>query len=206
MSKAAETKPLAAIVLSGGAGTRVGGEDKGWLAWRGVPLAIRAVSRLTDDGVGEILVSANRNFDRYAALDREAAVVHHAARRVRVVGDAEPGYLGPIAGLAAALAVVEAETAVTVPVDVPDWPDGLVFALADALAETNARCVVAHDGVHRQPLFAAYRVAACIDRVADALRGRRLSVRALQDALGARERQFGVPADYVNLNELDRYQ
>ena len=165
----------AAVVLAGGAGTRVGGRDKGLLAWHGTTLAAHALQRLADAGFEEIVVSANRNLDDYARLGRA------------VFADAEPAaFLGPLAGIARALGTVRAPRLFTVPVDVPDWPLDLPRRLAACLDAGNAACAVARVGGRREPLFALYG-AQCVHAACDALDEGRFSVREFQDAVGCVE-------------------
>ncbi|MDP2253153.1 MAG: NTP transferase domain-containing protein, partial [Thiobacillus sp.] len=57
---------VAAVILAGGQGRRMGGADKGLIDYRGRPLVEWALAALAPQ-VGEILISANRNLDLYAA-------------------------------------------------------------------------------------------------------------------------------------------
>ena len=194
MSGAADER-LAAIVLAGGAGTRVGGADKGLLAFRGAPLIERALAFLADENVANVVISANRNLDRYSRY------------ACRVVTDRSDAFDGPLAGIASALAVLDAPYVFTLPVDAPDLPHGLVHALLAALIEPAAPTIdvaVAHDGEFRQPLCAVYRRLA-VSQAQAALREGRRSVREFQDTLRHREVRFGSPAAYRNLNELEQY-
>lgn len=140
------------VVLAGGAGTRVGGSDKGMLALNGEPVVARVVTALRPQ-CDEVLIVANRSQADYS-------------RHARVIGDEVRRYLGPLAGVAAALAlVVEAEPAafhdcrwlLTTPVDCPDLPDDLFARLHAALdAAPQAACAYARDEHRLQPLFALY--------------------------------------------------
>ena len=104
------------IVLAGGEGRRVGGRDKGLLTLRGTPVVERVLSVLRSQ-CGEVLIVANRHQDDYA-------------RFARVIGDETPGHAGPLAGIVAALALLEREPQrfegfdwlLTAPVDCPDPP------------------------------------------------------------------------------------
>ena len=55
------------LILAGGRGERMGGADKGWVVHEGRPLIVSVVERLAPQ-VGALLISANRNIERYAAL------------------------------------------------------------------------------------------------------------------------------------------
>ena len=141
---------LTAVVLAGGRASRMGGADKGLIAFAGESLAARAVRRVAGS-VGRVLVSANRNLDRYAAL------------QVGVVQDVLPGFLGPLSGVHAAMTALEeseADQAVfSLPCDCPFFPEDCASRLKAALeAPPEAVCAVACAAGRRQPAFALYRL------------------------------------------------
>lgn len=130
------------IILAGGAGSRLGGADKGLQLHAGRPLIEWVIERLRPQ-VETILISCNRNLKRYAGY------------ACPVFADRMPLYSGPLAGLARVLPEVETTTCVTVPCDNPALPLDLVERLQTALAlESSARVAVAHDGERLQPLYA----------------------------------------------------
>ncbi len=114
--------PLTGLILAGGAGQRVDGEDKAWLPWQGRPLFEHTLTRLAPQ-VAAIWVSANRHLERYQPwLDGG----HIAA----VIPDEWPGTPGPLAGLASALprlrdATPERDWILVTPVDTPCLPPDL---------------------------------------------------------------------------------
>lgn len=179
---------LAGGILAGGRGSRVGGADKGLLAWRGRRLVEHVIDRLRPQ-VGPILISANRHAETYAALG------------ATVVADARPGFPGPLAGIAALLAASPAEWLLCVPVDVPGVPLDLGRRLQAAIAG-NVRLAVAHDGQRRQVLcLLAHRDLA--HSAASALARGDAAVHAWQDAVGRVEVRFDGPPDaFANLNQL----
>jgi len=128
-------------ILAGGAGSRVGGRDKGLLELNGQPLIAHVRASLPRNAI--VLIIANR---------------HHAdyARFGQVVGDIDEGIRGPLAGIATALTASVSEWVVTVPVDCPKPPLDLVERLTLALRSAPQKIAVAHDGTRRQPLFALY--------------------------------------------------
>lgn len=143
------------IVLAGGEGRRVGGRDKGLLTLHGAPVVERVLSVLRPQ-CGEVLIVANRHQDDYA-------------RFARVIGDEAPGHAGPLAGIVAALALLEREPQrfegfdwlLTAPVDCPDPPRDLFARLhASLLAAPQAPCAYARDAHKLQPLFALYSLKA----------------------------------------------
>lgn len=147
-----EPSRILGVILAGGQGRRVGGQDKGLLPLHGKPVVERVLSILRLQ-CGLVLISANRNQDQYARL-------------ARVIGDETPGHAGPLAGIVAALALItEREPGqfegfdwlLTAPVDCPDSPTDLFARLHAALQNTpNGLCACARDELKLQPLFALY--------------------------------------------------
>jgi molybdopterin-guanine dinucleotide biosynthesis protein A len=178
---------ISAAILAGGAATRLGGRDKGLEPLGGRPLVDWVLDALRAQ-VNELMIVANRNLDAYA-------------RRAHTIVDAVPGFSGPLAGVAAALAENRADWLLTVPVDCPCPPPDLVRRLASApQAETGGAAWVAHDGIRRQPLFALYRsgLARSAARAAQAGQG----PQRWQDAIGAIEVDFvDQRTHFTNLNE-----
>jgi len=84
------------------------------------PLISWVVERLRPQ-VAEVVVSANRDLERYAEIGD------------RVVTDRSTDFSGPLAGLQAGLAVANHDLMVTVPCDAPLLPHDLVARLAFAL-------------------------------------------------------------------------
>jgi molybdenum cofactor guanylyltransferase len=111
------------LILAGGQGSRMGGADKAWLEVNGTPL-IEHVVRDLKPQVDRLVVSANRNLDRYAALG------------LATVTDAHNESLGPLAGLEAARAVVEEDFVQMVGTDACSVaPDLVALLMQDLLAE-----------------------------------------------------------------------
>ena len=133
------------IVLAGGLGRRMGGVDKGLVELDGMPMVAHVIARLAPQ-VGEILVNANQNAERYAALGH------------RVVPDALGGFAGPLAGLHAGLEQAATTHAVTVPCDSPFLPSDLVARLAQGMTRDDAQLAVARTFDQPHPVFALVRV------------------------------------------------
>jgi molybdopterin-guanine dinucleotide biosynthesis protein A len=129
---------ITGVILAGGQGRRMGGADKGLQELGGRPMAAHVLERLAPQ-VGAVLISANRNLERYAALG------------CPVLPDNLHGYAGPLAGLQAALARVATPLLVSVPCDSPRLPADLVVRLHRALEAESAELAVARcgDRVHR---------------------------------------------------------
>ncbi|WP_413162177.1 molybdenum cofactor guanylyltransferase MobA [Aeromonas salmonicida] len=131
--------PVSAVILAGGRATRMGGEDKGWVALAGCPLIDHVLERLRPQ-VDEVLINANRSQDRYQAL-------------ATVISDDNPDYLGPLAGMQAGLAAARHDWVLFVPCDGPALPHDLMARFRAALTPAT-ELVVAHDGDWLQPVVA----------------------------------------------------
>jgi molybdenum cofactor guanylyltransferase len=134
---------ITAAILSGGEGRRVGGADKGLLSLAGRPLVAHVVAALRGQ-VGQIVICANRNADRYVQF-------------APVIADGGSGFRGPLAGIAAALRACSGEWLLTVPVDCPHPPRDLAVRLHDAALAENRDVAVVYDGTRVQPMFALYQ-------------------------------------------------
>ena len=137
---------IVGLILAGGRGQRMGGADKGLQPWRGKPLVAHALARLAPQ-VREVMVSANRNADVYAA---------HAAR---VLADADDSFAGPLAGVLAGLRAAHAAGVrwlAVVPCDSPQLPEDLVARLARAIADSGTDGAVVRrdrgDGPRLEPV------------------------------------------------------
>ena len=123
---------VAAVILAGGLGRRMGGADKGLLDYQGRPLIEWVLDALAPQ-VGEIVISANRNLERYAAYGR------------RVLPDTLPDFPGPLAGVLAALQAVTADWLLVVPCDTPHLPADLALRLLGAAQLESVPLAVAED-------------------------------------------------------------
>ncbi|MDD9824153.1 MAG: molybdenum cofactor guanylyltransferase [Gammaproteobacteria bacterium] len=130
------------LILAGGRARRMAGRDKGLLPLAGRPLAQYALSALAPQ-VQRLLISANRNRERYAAFGYP------------VIEDDLADFAGPLAGVASALAVCQTPYVATAPCDSPLLAPDLVARLLQALrAADGAMLSVARDGERLQPVFA----------------------------------------------------
>ena len=136
---------LTAVILAGGQGRRMGGEDKGLLEFAGKPLIEILLGKLERQGLS-VLINANRNRERYASYG-------HA-----VISDQLDDYQGPLAGFAAAMAAVDSSFIVTLPCDSPLLVDDYAERFIRRQIESDAAIVVASDGERLQPVHALIRV------------------------------------------------
>jgi molybdenum cofactor guanylyltransferase len=137
---------ITAVILAGGRGRRIGGADKGLLEFNGRPLIGHVIDALSAQ-VRNLLINANRNLLRYQQFGYP------------VITDSITDYQGPLAGLLAAMEVVETPYVLTVPCDGPLLTETLVERLAAALEHESAEIAVAHDGRRMQPVYALIPVA-----------------------------------------------
>lgn len=108
--------PISAVILAGGAGRRMDGEDKGLLMWQGQLLIEQAIDKLRGQ-VAEIFISANRNLDLYGQYG------------LPVLADSLSGFQGPLLGLEQGLIHAQHGWVMSVPVDTPQLPSKLAQTL-----------------------------------------------------------------------------
>ena len=135
---------ITGIVLAGGQGRRMGNVDKGFVELDGRPLVAHVIERLVPQ-VHSLIVNANQNAERYAALG------------FRVVADAIGGFAGPLAGLHAGLTAATTPFVVTSPCDSPFLPADLVARLACAFDAQHVDVAVARTFDQPHPVFALAR-------------------------------------------------
>jgi molybdopterin-guanine dinucleotide biosynthesis protein A len=137
-----DIKEITGVLLAGGMGSRMGGQDKGLLALDGHAMATRVLDRLRPQ-VGPLLINANRNLDAWQSYG------------LPVVSDEISGFFGPLAGMHAGLKACHTPWLVTVPCDSPFFPHDLVSRLAAHLG--TADIAVARNDGRLQPVFALLR-------------------------------------------------
>jgi molybdenum cofactor guanylyltransferase len=133
------------VILAGGRGSRMGGADKGLQNFRGMPMAMFTLMRLSPQ-VGEVMINANRNLSAYESFG------------VPVWPDSLSDYPGPLAGFLTGLERCETEYLLTVPCDTPLFPQDLAARLGEAMEREGAEIAMAaareEDGQFRaQPVF-----------------------------------------------------
>jgi len=141
---AAPEEKITGVILAGGKGRRMGGEDKGLLRINGRPLIQHIIDAVLPQ-VGSLLINANRNLESYRALG------HPVIRDI--LGD----YLGPLAGVVSAMQASDTPYLLTVPCDSPLVPVDLCARLYRELKATGADISIAHDGNRMQQVFALLR-------------------------------------------------
>ncbi|MGD8351024.1 MAG: molybdenum cofactor guanylyltransferase MobA [Gammaproteobacteria bacterium] len=132
---------ITAVILAGGKGRRMGGEDKGLMEFDGKPLVAILIDSLRRQGV-DIVINANRNRERYEQFG------------CPVIADRLEDYQGPLAGFSSALHAVDRGFVLTLPCDGPLLAEDYVERFIDIQAESGARLCVAYDGERLQPVHA----------------------------------------------------
>jgi molybdenum cofactor guanylyltransferase len=182
------------LVLAGGASRRMGGEDKGLADLAGRPMLEYVLDALRPQ-VGSILISANRNRDRYSAYG------------CPVVADGLENHPGPLAGVASALQHLATDYLLVVPCDAPLLVADLARRLHAACVATGAEAAVASDGLRVQPVFLMLRVTVA-PGLQSYLAGGGRKVDAWLQQLHLAQVDFSDEPDcFVNVNEpADRHR
>ena len=138
------SRGVSGVVLAGGQGRRMGSIDTGLVPLHGRPMVRHVLERFAPQ-VDDVLINANQNLDRYAALG------------FRVVPDSIGGFAGPLAGLHVGLTHAREPLVATVPCDSPFLPADLVARLLAALNTADAELAVARTFDQPHPVFALVR-------------------------------------------------
>jgi len=138
---ASSNPPITGVILAGGMGRRMGGEDKGLITLGSHPMVEYAL-RAMDAQVDSLVISVNRNQELYARYGHP------------VLADDVGEYFGPLAGMAAALQAAPKGWLITVPCDSPLICGDYVTRMRDAQEQSGAEVAVARDSERVQPVFA----------------------------------------------------
>lgn len=130
-----EALSITGVILCGGQGSRMGGEDKGLVRLAGKPLFQHVAERLAPQ-LDHIMISANRNLEIYSAA-------------YPTFRDTFPGFAGPLAGMLAGLRNSNTDWVAFVPCDVPFLPTDLIARLWSG--RHQAMAAYAHDGQRAHP-------------------------------------------------------
>ena len=144
---------MSAVVLAGGQGSRMNGQDKGLQLFRGQSLVSLAVQRLQAQTLApdSMCINANRNLHYYQTLGFE------------VWPDAQAEFAGPLAGFLAGVTHCTDPYLLTVPCDTPLFPLNLAESLMKVLHSEGADIATAaspdDEGLlRRQPVFCLMKV------------------------------------------------
>lgn len=131
---------VSGVILAGGVGRRMGGEDKGLALFHGQPLVKHVIDRLSPQ-VNELLINANRNIDRYQQFG------------YRVIPDTLEDFQGPLAGMLSAMRAAETDYILTAPCDGPLLSIKLRQRMLETLLLSGKTIAVATDGQRLQPVY-----------------------------------------------------
>ncbi|MFT7234743.1 MAG: molybdopterin-guanine dinucleotide biosynthesis protein [Methylophagaceae bacterium] len=128
------------VILAGGQGRRMGGQDKGLIPYHKRPL-IEHIITLFEPQVDELIINANRNIKQYQEY------------RHRIIEDTLTNFCGPLAGMLSVMQACESDFILTCPCDSPQISPQLRQRMMETLLANNADIAVAHDGDRMQPVF-----------------------------------------------------
>ncbi len=136
---------ITAVILAGGQGRRMSGQDKGLLEFNGEALIGILLRKLERQAVATV-INANRNLDRYRAYG------------LPVISDRLENYQGPLAGIARAMDFVDSDFILTLPCDGPVIAADYVERFIASHNHSGAPICVACDAERLQPVHALIRV------------------------------------------------
>lgn len=140
------SKPSAiyGLILAGGQASRMQGQDKGLIHFKGRPLIEHVIAGLKNQ-VDAIYISCNRNFSEYQQFGFPL-VSDFTENTV-------PSFEGPLAGIIHGASKIPAELILVVPCDGLFLPPDIAKRLSQAIADNQTEVAVVHDGQYIQPLY-----------------------------------------------------
>lgn len=176
-----------AAILAGGRGARMGGRDKGLIAYGGKPLIRHVLDGLAPQ-IGAIVINANRNLAVYQRFGYP------------VIEDGDDRFAGPLAGMLAVMTAVPAERYLFVPCDTPELPRDLLHRLSRALDAGTGQVACAADDTGLHPVIALVR-AELRDEIASYLAAGQRRVVPLFERFGlVQVRWPDQPQAFMNIN------
>ena len=142
MENAINKSTVTAVILAGGKGSRIGGQDKGLITFNGKPMIEHLLERIRPQ-TPNIIINANRNQTRYQQYGYP------------VISDQMDDFQGPLAGFSSAIKAVDTDYILTLPCDGPLLPLDLLTRLMSAATHNqHNKPIVVHDGKRLQPVYA----------------------------------------------------
>lgn len=132
---------ICTVIIAGGRGSRMQGQDKGLLEYQGKPMIEHILSSLGDE-YQPIIINANRNIERYRQYGHD------------VISDNYDNYQGPLAGMLSAMQHCTMDYILCIPCDSPRPPGELLPRLQHCLEQQGTSSAICYDGERTQPLFA----------------------------------------------------
>ncbi|MBT0728496.1 molybdenum cofactor guanylyltransferase [Rosenbergiella australiborealis] len=131
---------ISGIILAGGAGTRMKGRDKGLEVWHGKALIDHVIEGFLPQ-VTTLHINANRNHSCYQR------------RGYPVIEDRSKQLLGPLAGIAVGLEVIQSPWLAVAPCDSPIFPHNYVQRLYHFAQEKQLSLTWVSQNGRDHPLF-----------------------------------------------------
>lgn len=135
---------ITGVILAGGQGRRMGGADKGLIAFNGKPMVQHVIEGLRPQ-VNELLINANRELTQYLSFGYP------------VFEDSISGFVGPLAGLHCGMQQAQHAYVLSVPCDAPLLPTNLAVRMLNELIAKDADIAVAKANGQSQPVFCLCR-------------------------------------------------
>jgi len=132
---------ITAVILAGGKGSRMGGQDKGLVVYQGQTLIGHVITALKQQ-TQQIVINANRSREEYAAFGYP------------VVEDSLNDFQGPLAGFLACMSFVSTSYILTLPCDGPMLAADYLQRMMLAMNRSGCDIAIASDGERMQPVYA----------------------------------------------------
>jgi len=179
---------ITGVVLAGGRASRMGGEDKGLLLLNGTPLWQHVANSLAKQ-VDRVVLSANRNLDRYRASG------------LAVIEDTLDNFPGPLAGMLAVMQQTADDWFLFCPCDTPGIPSNLAARLA--AGRKDASVVWVTDGERDHPTIALVHRQAITQLAAYLAAGERRVMMFMRQAGGHAVDFSDCRSAFININTPD---
>lgn len=136
-----KTQRILGLILAGGQGSRMGGQDKGLIEYKNQQLVSHVINRLSPQ-CNDLVISANRNLETYRSFG------YH------VISDKNNNeFNGPIAGICATIEYAKLSNFTALLIsscDTPYLPTSLQQNLAVSLNKTDFDSAVAYQDLRQQ--------------------------------------------------------
>jgi molybdopterin-guanine dinucleotide biosynthesis protein A len=185
---------ITGVILAGGRGSRMGGQDKGLVLLSGRYMIDYVIAALRPQ-VGDLLISANRHIDDYAKV-----------AQCPVLADSFGHYDGPVAGMATALAAAQTDYVLFAPCDSPRVSSQLAQRLYTRLIQTDAKVSVAYDGNRIHSVFSLLKRSLLTDLLAFLESGERSIQRFFAMTELARADFSDIPETLLNINTCQQVE